>query len=131
MNDHYPKLLSDFGLTIDQYNTFAKQTYLKPFNKLSADMWFGTCCGRPIDNFSEIARIRNLSPTTVRRHILWIIEGLNNYVQAQEHATQLAQYKSIEDDLLRLSLALFIEKELPFLSHPTYEEDDSFLTSNL
>jgi hypothetical protein len=131
MNDHYPKLLSDFGLTIDQYNTFAKQTYLKPFNKLSADMWFGTCCGRPIDNFSEIARIRNLSPTTVRRHIIWIIQGLNQYVKAQKLATKLTQYKSIEDDLLRLSLALFIEQETPFISHLTYEEDNAYLISNI
>lgn len=131
MNDHYPKLLSDFGLTVEQYNSIAKETYLKPFNKLSADMWFGTCCGRPIDNFSEIARIRNLSPTTVRQHILWIIERLNNYIEAQTRAVKLAQYKSIEDDLYRLSLALFIEKELPFLSYPTYEEDNAYLISNI
>lgn len=122
MNDHYPKLLSDFGLTVQQYNTFAKETYLKPFDKLSADMWFGTCCGRPIDNFSEIARIRNLSPTTVRRHIIFIIKRLNNYIEAQKRAVKLAQYKSIEDDLFRLSLALFIENETPFISHQTYTE---------
>ncbi len=122
MNDHYPKLLSDFGLTVDQYNTFAKETYLKPFNKLSADMWFGTCCGRPIDNFSEIARIRNLSPTTVRQHIRRVIEALIDYIEAQKRAVKLAQYKSMENDLFRLSLALFIENETPFISHQTYKE---------
>jgi hypothetical protein len=88
-------------------------------------MWFGTCCGRPIDNFSEIARIRNLSPTTVRQHIIWVIKALNDYVQTQEHAAQLAQNKSIEDDLFRVSLALFIEKELPFLSYQTYKDEFS------
>ena len=116
MTDNYPKLLShlaDLGLTIDQYNSLN----LTLEQRQVLDLRLGLN-GNSSMTFTDIAKIRNVTPVAIRRMFIRTCDKIFQ----QQHAIERAKYKSIEDDLFRLSLALFIENETPFISHLTYKE---------
>ena len=112
-NYSYPKSISDLKLTIDQCNslnlTFAQRQVL--------DLRLGLN-GNSSMTFADIAKIRNRSPVAIRSMFIRTCDKIFQ----QQYAIERAKYKSIEDDLFRLSLALFIENETPFISHLTYKE---------
>lgn len=115
-NRKYPKTLSELGITLEEYNSM-KEYYITPNRKVSADLWFGTCCNRPIHNFVEIAKVRNISATAVRHHIIRVIEGLKEYSDLK-HKRKLQQDKrQIEEDIFQISLALFRHYEMPYRSY--------------
>ena len=114
----YPKSLSEFGITIEEYNSLN----LNSNKKLSADIWFGTCCHRPVSNFAEVARIRNISNQSVRIHILRTMEAICEYNENKLETKKQDHFKKISDDIRKLSLALLIHQEIPFISYQTYKE---------
>lgn len=117
--ENYYFHLADLGLTIDQYNslnlTFAQRQVL--------DLRLGLN-GNSSMTFTDIAKIRNVTPVAIRS---MFIRTCDKILQ-QQYAIERAKYKSIEDDLFKLCLALyidhypFIENETPFISHLTYKE---------
>lgn len=111
----YPKSLSDFGITLQEYNSLR----LSPTYKISADIWFGISYNQPVSTFAEIARIRNLSSVSIRTHIRTVMEIICDYTSNKKEK----QMKRISDDINRISLRLFIENEMPYTSFQTYKDE--------
>jgi len=119
-NKYYPKTLSEIGVTLEEYNNFdfvltsyshsPNDRRLTRDHKITADLWFGSCCNRPIHNFNEIARIRNISPPTATAHIRYVIETLTEYVHKRDK-------DKLEEDIFKISLALFKHKHLSSFSY--------------
>lgn len=110
-HNNHPRTLAEFGITLDQYN---KIIYNRN-HKATADLWFGTCCNRPIYNFVQIAKIRNLSPVSIRTHMLYVFADLRQYSDNQwKH--------KLEQDLLATSIAIFRHNEMPYLSYSFMED---------
>jgi DNA-directed RNA polymerase sigma subunit (sigma70/sigma32) len=109
--DNLLSQLADLGLTIDQYNllnlTFPQRQVL--------DLRLGLN-GNSSMTFTDIAKIRNVTPVAIRS---MFIRTCHKILQ-QQYAIELAKYKSIEDDLFRLSLAIYHHQQMPFISHQTH-----------
>jgi DNA-directed RNA polymerase sigma subunit (sigma70/sigma32) len=98
------------NITLEEYNLLN----LTASQRLTLDLRFGLNQNSSM-TFTDIAKIRNVSSVAVRSMFIRTCDKIS---QKQ----YIIKYKPIEDDLFKLSLALFIEKELPFLSHQTYKE---------
>ena len=110
-HNNHPKTLSEFGITLDQYNVIIDH----PSRKATADLWFGTCCNRPIHSFVEIAKIRKLTSQAVRTHMLYVFGALKQYSDDQwKHR--------LEQDFLATSIAIFRHNEMPYLSYSFMED---------
>jgi DNA-directed RNA polymerase sigma subunit (sigma70/sigma32) len=119
MTDNYPNVyehnllshLADLGLTIDQYNllnlTFAQRQVL--------DLRLGLNGNSPM-TFTDIAKIRNVTPVAVRA---MFIRTCDKIFQRQ-YAIERAKYKPIEDNLFKICLFIYHHQQMPFISYQTH-----------
>lgn len=112
-HNNHPRTLAEFGITLDQYNTIIDH----PSRKATADLWFGTCCNRPIHSFVEIAKIRKLTSEAIRRHMLYVFSELKEYSDLIHERKLQHDKRQIEEDIFQISLALFRHYEMPYRSY--------------